>query len=40
MESLPPGIKKEEVLRTLMKYEEGIHMLDQRIKELKREEPE
>ncbi len=40
MESLPTGVKKEEVFMTLMKYEQGIHMLDQRIKELKREEPE
>jgi hypothetical protein len=28
MESLPPGNKREEVLRTLTKYDEGITLLD------------
>lgn len=38
MESLPPGNKREEVLRTLNKYEEGITLLDSKIKEFKKDE--
>ncbi len=40
MESLPPGNKREEVLRTLTKYEEGITLLDSRMKEFKKEDEE
>lgn len=40
MESLPPGNKREEVLRTLAKYEEGISLLDSKMKELKKEDEE
>jgi len=40
MESLPPGKKREEVLRTLAKYEEGITLLDSKMKELKKEDEE
>lgn len=38
MESLPPGNKREEVLRTLTKYEEGITLLDSKMKEFKKDD--